>query len=203
MAAFMKVCQAQHLEVLTRQRSDSIIFLIQMQNYDVGRIQLLITEARHNIKNKLNGVNVSFGIGSFYSQLNKLHISLEEAEKALRVAQCKQPTDGLCFFDDLGIYSILLNIPHRTVLEKYYHDCFDPVLEYDRINNASLLNTLETYLQENCSLAQASEKMFIHRNTLKYRIQKIEDLLGCNLKNFSDCSYYDVGFKIGNLLVRA
>lgn len=200
LTAFLKACEARHLDVLTRQRSDSIIFLIQMQNYDAGRIRRLVTDARHNIKKKLNGVNVSFGMGRFYTQLNKLQNSLQEAEKALRIAQCEQPADGLCFFDELGIYSILLNIPHRTVLEKYYYDCFEPILEYDRINNASLLNTLQAYLRENCSLVQAAEKMFIHRNTLKYRIQKIEDLLGCDLKDLSVCSRYEVGFKIRNLL---
>lgn len=202
LTAFLRACQAQHVKVLTRQSSDSIIFLIQMQNCDIGQIRLLVKEARRGMKDKINGINVSFGIGRFYRQLNEMHLSLEEAEQALRVAQCDQPADGLCFFDELGIYSLLLNIAHRTVLEKYYHDCFDPLLEYDRINNASLMNTLETYLQENCSAAQASEKMYIHRNTLKYRIQKIEDLLGCNLKNFGDCSYYDVGYKIRKFLIR-
>lgn len=188
------------MEVLIRQRSDSIIFLVQMQNYDVGRICRLVKKTHQIINNKLSDLNVNFGIGRFYNQLDKLHISLEEAEKALRVAQCERPSDGVCFFDDLGISSILLDIPHRVVLEKYYHDCFDPLLEYDRINNASLLNTLKTYPQENCNLTRASEKMFVHRNTLKYRINKIEELLGCDLNKFSDCSYYDVDFKIKNLL---
>lgn len=199
-SALLTACQVQQLEVLTMQRSDAVIFLVQMQNYDAEPIRRLVKETQKYIHKNLPDINISFGIGRFYTQLKELHLSLKEAEQALRVAQCEKPA-GLCFFDDLGIYSILLNISDRTILENYYHNCFDPLIEYDHINKASLLNTLETYLQENCNQARTAEKMFLHRNTLKYRLQKIEHLLGCDLKNLNNCSYYDIGFKIRNLLL--
>ena len=43
------------------------------------------------------------------------------------------------------------------------------------------------YLIENCNLTIAAEKLYLHRNTLTYRIKKIEQLLNCNLHNFEDC----------------
>lgn len=200
LAAFIEACKTQRLDVLTRQRSDSIIFLVQMPDNDEIQIRQLVREARRNINKKFNHINVSFGIGCYCTKLKDFHISLAEAGKALRIAQCEKPEDGVCFFNNLGIYSILLNITDRTVLEKYYYDCFAPLIEYDHINNASLLNTLETYLNNNCNLTQTSGKMYLHRNTLKYRMQKIENLLECDLGNLNNCSRFSIGFKIRKLL---
>ena len=57
------------------------------------------------------------------------------------------------------------------------------IIDYDKENNTNLLQTLKAYLWNNNSLLHASEQLFTHRNTVKYRIQRITELTG---RNFDD-----------------
>lgn len=68
-------------------------------------------------------------------------------------------------------------IQEKLPLETLYHPCFALLAEYDRENNTEYLRTLIAYLQNNCSISASANALFIHRNSLQYRIKKIEELL--------------------------
>jgi DNA-binding PucR family transcriptional regulator len=86
------------------------------------------------------------------------------------------------------------------VLKRYYEGTLRPLAEYDRVKGAQLLETLETYLSESCNLESTANRMFLHKNTLKYRLSKIESMTGSNLKAIDDrCQLY-LALKIRNML---
>ena len=56
-------------------------------------------------------------------------------------------------------------------------------LAYDKKYNTNLIQTLEVYLNKNCNLNQTAETLFIHRNTIKYRLQRIEEITNTSLND--------------------
>jgi len=61
------------------------------------------------------------------------------------------------------------------------------LIAYEKTNQIDLMETLDAYLNENANIIETSDKLFIHRNTLKYRLKKIENLLNVNLHSLEDC----------------
>ena len=64
-----------------------------------------------------------------------------------------------------------------------YHPAFDLIHEYDRKNETQYFETLKVYLLNEMSYQKTAEKLFIHKNTVIYRIRRIEELFRLNLKD--------------------
>ena len=65
----------------------------------------------------------------------------------------------------------------------YVKEILNPLLIYDKKNNQNLIDTLREYLKCGQNVSQASQNLYIHRNTMIKRVEKIEELLGCSIKN--------------------
>ncbi len=91
-------------------------------------------------------------------------------------------TDGksgfLKKYDDYIIRSCSAAVEKRFPIETLYNQVFLTLKEFDRENQTEYVKTLVTYLQNNCSITDTAGKLFIHRNSMRYRIQKIEELIG-------------------------
>jgi purine catabolism regulator len=61
-----------------------------------------------------------------------------------------------------------------------------PLLEYDREHESCLVETLRAFVEHDCQVSQASEAMYVHRNTFRYRMQLIEKLTDRDLTSFAD-----------------
>ena len=85
-------------------------------------------------------------------------------------------------------------------LENYYLDILGPIIENNKNKDILSVQILETYLSENCNLTSTAEKLFMHRNTLKYRIKKIEEALDCDLHNFEQCMKVKMALYISKML---
>ena len=57
------------------------------------------------------------------------------------------------------------------------------LIDYDAQNHTQLLSTLEIYLKNNCNLLHTADELFTHRNTIKYRLKRIEELLHRNMED--------------------
>ncbi len=182
-------------------RSDSFICLVQTRNETAEAfITSLFDEVQREVDRHYPGLALRLGIGNAYLSLDEMHESLNEAELALKAGKCRLIKSTYNFYSDMGIFSILFAVRDKRVLENYYTATLSKVIEYDRLNNATLLHTLEIFLESGGNLADISDKLFIHKNTLKYRIMKIEEITGLSVKNISDCTRLEVALMIGRLL---
>lgn len=183
-----------HLKVPTIHKDDSVIILCKSNKINNKKLEDALIEIKQLIKSNILGMTVSIGIGNTYNELSKMKDSLKESEWALNTIKFKGLRDKIVKYKDIGVYSLLFNIDDKEVLEQYYNSTLGGVIEYDKINDSDLTETLETYLDKNCNVTITAETLFIHRNTLKYRLRKIEELLHCDLHNFKDCSNLKIAF---------
>ena len=119
------------------------------------------------------------GIGSPAQDLPAWRESFSHAGQALEMSRRFQE-DKVLFFPDLSVYRLLFQFEHNPALIAFQEEILGPLLAHD--GGPELLQTLEVYFEHNGSLAQASEALYIHRNTLSYRLDRISDIAGLDLE---------------------
>ncbi|TYZ29789.1 hypothetical protein FZ041_04175 [Selenomonas caprae] len=122
----------------------------------------------------------SLGIGRVYPAVADICRSLQEARQAVSLGRFHHPENGVTCYEELGVLKLLSHI-RTEELDDFVQDILGPLMAYDDANKTDYLRTLEIYFQENESLPQAAERMFIHANTLRNRLKKIQDVLGVDL----------------------
>ena len=75
-------------------------------------------------------------------------------------------------------------------MKELREDALAPLRAYDEKHESDLVATLRTYLKNNGSINKTSEEMYIHKNTILYRMNKIRELLGCGLEDGEERAYY-------------
>ncbi|OOM80249.1 purine catabolism regulatory protein [Clostridium puniceum] len=186
------------LKVPIIDKDDAVLFFIRSEENCMNRLDKALKEIQEIIKKRMDGLSVSVGIGNSYKDLKMMKQSLNEAELAIDSAKCQGLDDTITKYKDIGIYGLLFSIPNRTVLENYFTEVLGTISSENKDNN--LIEILETYLNENCNITVTAEKLFLHRNTLKYKIKKIEELLNCDLHNFNDCMKVKIALYINKVL---
>ena len=187
------------LKVPIIDKDDAVIFFTRSEENCLDRLDKALKEIQVVIKNRMDGMSVSVGIGNSYKDLKMMKQSLNEAELAIDSAKCQGLDGTITQYKDIGIYGLLFSIKNRNILENYFLEALGPISGSDNKDN-NLIEILETYLNENCNITVTAEKLFLHRNTLKYKIKKIEELLNCDLHNFDDCLKVKIALYINKIL---
>lgn len=129
----------------------------------------------------LKGNDITIGIGRYYENILDISKSYEEAKKALVVSESM--SNKILLFDDLKIYKLITKIEDKEELIIFCKEILYPLEKYDKENGTDLLSTLKAYFEYDENIQISSENLYIHINTMKYRIKRIKDILG--IENFS------------------
>jgi sugar diacid utilization regulator len=106
---------------------------------------------------------------------------VREADDAAQIARSLLPGGGALAYGELGAYKYLVRLPPGGTPVDGHSEALARLLDYDRRRNAQLLDTLEQYLRERRSIAQTARALYIHPNTLRQRLERIEKLSGLDL----------------------
>jgi PucR family transcriptional regulator, purine catabolism regulatory protein len=101
----------------------------------------------------------------------------QEALQAMELAR-RLHANHLVQFNSLGIYQLLSQIEHIESVQRFAQQIIGPLAEYDRRHRGSLVETIDAYFQHHANVSQTAESLFIHRNTLLYRLERIQELTG-------------------------
>jgi sugar diacid utilization regulator len=188
------------LKVPIIDKDDAVIFFNRAEENCMSRLNKALKEIQEAMKKRMDGLSVSVGIGTPYKDLKMMKQSLNEAELAIDSAKCQGLDDTITKYKDIGIYGLLFSVKNKNVLENYFLNILGAISNNDNNKDNNLIQILEMYLSENCNITVTSEKLFLHRNTLKYKIKKIEELLNCDLHNFDDCMKIKIALYINKIL---
>ncbi|UTW12090.1 sugar diacid recognition domain-containing protein [Marinobacterium rhizophilum] len=135
-------------------------------------------EGRFRLLGQQPGVQYRACVGDYFSASDGLAQSYRSALKTLAVTRDSTPAGRLSFAADVALDLLLLDGAQGWAGRQLLH-AFDSFLAQDK--NGALQKTLETYLAENMDLARTAAQLHIHRNTLRYRLDKIGTLLQLDL----------------------
>ena len=109
--------------------------------------------------------------------------SFEEAQEAVRIARAMGREEGVAPFSELGLLHWLYHLPPEVAEDNVYVQHLRALANYDAERETDLLKTLEAYLDFGGSLVEAAEALYVHRNTLLHRIERIEELTALDLRH--------------------
>lgn len=180
---------------------DTEIIVI-LGNYESDKLHKFVDELMTHLNilmsNKKN--NYSIGIGKLTKSIRCLHKSYRQA-KNIQKLQIKNNIDKSCiFYSEMGIYKLLMNIDDEDILQEYYEHSIMPIKDYDAKHDSSLTPVLRSYLKNNGSVKETADELFIHRNTVNYKINKIEELLNMNLSSLDARLQLTVGLMLEDML---
>lgn len=120
---------------------------------------------------------VMVAAGGVADGVDDLGRSYEEAASTLALGRELSGSDFVLEHEELGVYRLLSRLPLEE-LRRHRAEAIGPLLEYDREHNGALVHTLEVFLRCERNRVRAAEELFIHYNTLRYRLGQIEKLTG-------------------------
>ncbi len=120
----------------------------------------------------------STGVSRVVTSMSGLPAAYDEALKAVAVGRQVHGDSALTHVDGLGIYRLLALVPDSADLRRFVTDALGPLATDDVAEHADLRRTLEVLIDTNLNVAETSRVLFFHYNTLRYRIAKLERMLG-------------------------
>jgi purine catabolism regulator len=171
--------------VILWERSDSLVALLSEpctnlnQPALVRKASIQIAEQIREQMQIAGGESCStIGIGRPSSDALKLHLSYEEARQALTIGAKVWGSGAVTHFDDLGVYRILHHHTDKAELDAFAEEVLGKLIDYDRKRNTDLVDTLDVLMDCNLNISVAARRLYLHYNSLRYRLQKIEELIG-------------------------
>ncbi len=134
------------------------------------------------------------GISNPLSSFLQIPDGFRQAEIALQYPMRMRGSDWMVSFDHCAMYYILNHIQTELPIELLIAPPVLTLYEYDQKHGTDYLITLRVYLQNNCNATPAAEKLIIHRTTLLYRIDKIQEMVPINLEDDENRMYIRLSF---------
>ena len=143
---------------------------------------------------KMPSIPAYIGVSDIVSDITNLHIAYRRAKSAAeRALHLKKP---LLFFGEMGIYRLLCSVGDKALLQQMAEEPLHALLASDREENTEYVETLRMYLKHSGSIKAMAEEMYIHRNTILYRMAAIRRLLNNPLETTEERLPYIIAFKI-------
>jgi len=133
------------------------------------------------VTSNLNGMKINIGIGRYYKSIENLPRSYKEALEALNLGKKIVSSGKVIHFNDLGIYKLLLDVSDKNQLKDFVLNHLQPLIKQDEQHGTEFMATLEVYLRNDKKIYKTAKELFVHRNTVRYRIKKISDILGIDM----------------------
>lgn len=194
------------VEILFSRKKQIILLLGFSNDNELNQIKLL----RQYIQEKLDDVLSNFTEISLYATIGKtathmsdIHESFHQAQETLRLSEHSLSThlnNRIFHFDEFLLQYFLLENIEKDTMKNYFKQTLGPLHDHDLNNGSALIETLISLVSHRFNIAECSRDLFIHRNTLLYRIEKIESILLVNLKDAEESLKLQLGLKIYQLL---
>jgi carbohydrate diacid regulator len=149
-----------------------------------------------SIVDTLNGehyIKAVVGIGTPIANVKDLAQSFKEAQIAMEVGKVFDTEQAIVSYDHLGIARLIYQLP-TTLCEMFLKEVFKQSLD------AETLFTIQRFFENNLNVSETSRGLFVHRNTLVYRLEKIKKLTGLDLREFDDAIVFKVALMVKKYL---
>ena len=160
---------------------------------EVQRVSAILEEAL-----RVGGENhVVIGIGTIAMHLRELAKCYKEAQIAIEVGKVFDTEKFVINYENLGIGRLIYQLP-TTLCEMFLLEVFkkNPIDSLDQ----ETLFTIHKFFENNLNVSETARKLFVHRNTLVYRLEKIKKLTGLDLREFDDAITFKVALMVKKYL---
>ena len=140
---------------------------------------------------------VNVGIGTIVTGVKELSRSFKEAQMALEVGKVFDTDKAIVSYENLGIARLIYHLP-TTLCETFLHEVFKRG-SIESLDHETLF-TIQKFFENNLNVSETSRKLFVHRNTLVYRLEKIKKLTGLDLREFDHAIIFKIALMVKKYL---
>ncbi len=142
-------------------------------------------------------IHAIVGIGSTVETLKDLAKSFKEAQIALEVGKVFDTEKPIISYDNLGIARLIYQLP-TTLCESFLREVFKRG-SIESLDQETLF-TIQKFFENNLNVSETSRKLFVHRNTLVYRLEKIKKITGLDLREFDHAIVFKIALMVKKYL---
>ena len=161
---------------------------------------IVLEDIAHVIHNNLmseNLMTVTIGIGTLINNVREIARSFKEARVALEVGKVFDNEKSIISYDNLGIGRLIYQLP-TTLCELFLSEVFKrgSIDDLDQ----EIVFTIQKFFENNLNVSETSRQLYVHRNTLVYRLDKIQKITGLDLRIFDEAIIFKVAMMVNKYL---
>lgn len=181
---FEKELNTMDIPCLLFTKGDMLIILAKVPDH-MKETHLFTASFLEKLQSRLNRehkITISFGVSHLCSSLLFVRQGYKEARDALKTNRLSSGPSSIHFHRTKDVNELLRLLPSKDLTQFYKH-----TVQQLKLSNLeeekSLLDTLFVYMECHCHVSETAKRLFVHRNTVVYRLEKCEELLGISLKD--------------------
>jgi sugar diacid utilization regulator len=153
------------------------------------------------LRSSLHGFTFAIGHSRLATDPVDLYRAGNEALLAANVAEAG-PEDAVLAFEETGAYRLLLPAMSEdpAELQRFFAETVEPLVAYDDQYETDLVQTLETFLDADANVAGTASRLFTHRHTIRYRLERVRDLTGLDVSSTDGREKLGLGLKAMRVL---
>ncbi len=159
-----------------------------------------ISSLLQQLTKKYDFLGVNMGVSSICASHSDMKRAYQEATAACKIGIKVSPESQVFYATDLSIYNILDSADFLEKVKQSIKKYIDPLILVDRKTSNQLLQTLKVYFDSNRGIRKCATSMYVHHNTIRYRLNQIEKITGLNLDNPNDLFLLELCLKCMPLL---
>lgn len=163
---------------------------------DVKELYKIAKGVEETLENEIQ-IKCLIGIGTVSTQLKDIAKSYKEAQVALEVGMVFEDEKTIVNYENLGLGRLIYQLP-TTLCEMFLSEIFKKG-SIDALDQETLF-TIQKFFENNLNVSETSRKLFVHRNTLVYRLEKIKKLTGLDLREFDHAIVFKVALMVRKYL---
>lgn len=140
---------------------------------------------------------VNIGVGTVVDNVRNLAVSFREAQIALEVGKVFDTDKSIISYENLGIARLIYHLP-TNLCETFLKEVFKKG-SIESLDQETLF-TIQKFFENNLNVSETSRKLFVHRNTLVYRLEKIKKLTGLDLREFDHAIIFKIALMVKKYL---
>lgn len=189
---------SQNGDYITAVDETSVILIKALEESDGAEALNLTASTIADMMNTEAMLNVKVAYGTIVSELKDVSKSYKEAKMALDVGKIFYAEKNVIAYSTLGIGRLIYQLPInlcRIFIDEIFGDRAIP----DEIDDETL-NTINKFFENNLNVSETSRQLFVHRNTLVYRIEKLEKTTGLDIRTFDDALTFKIALMVVNYM---
>ena len=186
----------QHDFIISVNETDIVVIKELPQGDNPDEVKAIADSIETALKNELQ-ISCIVGIGTTAKHLRELADRYKEAQIAIDVGRVFESEKTIISYENLGIGRIIYQLP-TTLCEMFLNEVFkkNPLETLDE----DTLDTINKFFENNLNVSETSRKLYVHRNTLVYRLEKIKKITGLDLREFDHAIVFKVAMMVKQYL---
>lgn len=182
--------------VFTISETDIVLIKEVRPNIESGDLEKLAFSIAGTLLSEFY-TRVNIGVGTVVDNVRNLAVSFREAQIALEVGKVFDTDKSIISYENLGIARLIYHLP-TNLCETFLKEVFKKG-SIESLDQETLF-TIQKFFENNLNVSETSRKLFVHRNTLVYRLEKIKKLTGLDLREFDHAIIFKIALMVKKYL---